>query len=330
MPNTTTTTISEPSQCPMCSKPNHGHVNVTCKKCKAQIHYHCSGLSKAKSQSTGYICFNCKSPMGERTVPTIDTPINNAPLLIGILDDNPSMDVTNGQTNDISSAIRNMSNDLNKLKESQQTFVNSLSSFGNQLANIEKMSQVLDSHDDRITDLENLNATLRTQVAALDRKLDDIDQRNRGHNIQIDGIPQTNNENLKNIVIKRDQTISMKVPLSPDDIIKVTRVQSMYANKDKPIICTVTKSNLMANLIKASRKSRPNTNSAGIAGKSNEIFINEHLTVARKQLLYKAKQFKKANNYSFLWIKNGNIYLKKNKDTETINVNVSTDFLRLN
>lgn len=46
--------------------------------------------------------------------------------------------------------------------------------------------------------------------------------------------------------------------------------------------------------------------------------------------MYKAKQFKKANNYEFLWIKDGNIFLKKAKDTKAINVNVSTDFSKLN
>lgn len=233
-----------------------------------------------------------------------------------------------GRTRDISNAIRNMSNDLDKLKASQQMFVESLSSVGSQLSNIEKMSQVLDDHDLRISTLENQNESLQRHVATLDRKFDNLDQKNRGHNVQIDGIPQLSNENLKDIVVKL--AISLKVPLTPDDIIRVTRVQSTNTIKDKPIICNVNKSNVMADLVKASRKLKPNTISAGISEKKNEIFINEHLTLARKQLMYKAKQFKKANGYEFLWIKNGNIYLKKNKDTKAININVSTDFTRLN
>ena len=245
------------------------------------------------------------------------------------LDDVQLSDAVDGsRAGDISNAIRNMSNDLEKLKASQQIFVDSLSSVGNQLTNIAKLSQVLDDHDVRIATLENQNDTLRDHVAVLDRKLDDLDQKNRGHNVQIDGIPHANNENLKDIVIKL--AVSLKVPLAPDDIARVTRVQSTNTKKDKPIICNVIKSNLMADLIKASRKCKPNTASVGISQTKSEIFINEHLTVARKQLMYKAKQFKKANGYEFLWIKNGNIYLKKNKDTKAININVSTDFARLN
>lgn len=341
------------SICPICAKPNQGHVNVTCKKCKSQTHYHCSGLSKNKGQGNNFICFICNTSMGPPTSSHVksSTQHSNEPRLTD--KSPPDQQTTNLRstglqstdlelndprltevqshnkpvTSDIKVAISKMSIELEKLKQSQQVVVDSLSSFGTQLTSISKMSQILEDHGKRVESLEDKNDRLQHHVDVIDRKMDELDQKSRGHNVQIDGIPQTNNENLRDIMMKLATTL--KVPLTSDDITHVTRVHSTNAIKCKPIICCINKYNLPSELIKASRKLKPNTNSIGMLNDKVDIFINEHLTVARKQLMYKAKQFKKANNYEFLWIKNGNIFLKKAKDTKAINVNVSTDFSRL-
>lgn len=133
--------------------------------------------------------------------------------------------------------------DLEKLKSSQQVFTDSLSSIGTQLTNISKMSQILEDHGKRVESLENENSELRRHVDVIDRKMDELDQKSRDHNIQIDGIPQNSGENLRDIMIKL--AAALKVPLSSDDITNITRVQSTNTNKCKPIICNVNKSNLL-------------------------------------------------------------------------------------
>lgn len=351
--------------CPICSKPNQGQVNVICKQCKIQIHYHCSGVSRAKVHSSNYVCFECKTSKNsvsqskqasacntshQITPTTTVSQLNQQATALNLSTHNGTHGSnSNGQqvdlppaapqitgpkspnrsvASDINDAIRNMNNELEKLKHSQQIVVDSLSSVSVQLTSISSMTQVLEEHGKRVEALEIENDKLQRQVDVIDRKMDELDQKNRGDNIQIDGIPEIGNENLRDVMIKL--ATALNIPLSSNDIVRITRVQSTNANKAKPIICNFTKSNLPLDLIKASRKLKPTTTSTGISNDKGEIFINEHLTVARKQLMYKAKQFKKANGYEFLWIKNGNIYLKKAKNTKAINVNVSTDFSRLN
>lgn len=64
----------ESSLCPICSKPNHGHLSVTCKKCRAQTHYNCSGLSKTKGHGRNYVCFKCKTTSNPQS--TTNSPMN--------------------------------------------------------------------------------------------------------------------------------------------------------------------------------------------------------------------------------------------------------------
>lgn len=177
--------------------------------------------------------------------------------------------------------------------------------------NIAKLSERIDDHNNRIsTLLEEENLKCKNQILKLDRRIDDIEQKGRAHNIQIDGIPEVNQENLRNVIPALPT--ALKITLKDDDITYVARVRSTNKDKIKPIICSLSNFNIMAELIKASRKEKPTTKDIGFSN-NNNIFINEHLTIARKQLLYKAKQFKTANKFEFLWVKDGKIFLKKIK-----------------
>lgn len=109
-------------------------------------------------------------------------------------------------------------------------------------------------------------------MCVLDRKMDDLNQKSRSQNVQIDGIPQTNGENLRDIILKLATVL--KVPVSADDITRITRVQSTNGNKCKPIICVVNKPNLLADLAEASRKLEPNMTSIGVSNDRTNIFVN--------------------------------------------------------
>ena len=50
---------------------------------------------------------------------------------------------------------------------------------------------------------------------------------------------------------------------------------------------------------------------------SNKIHINESLTGYRKQLFGRINDFKRKNNYKYLWTANGKIMLKTHDSSET-------------
>lgn len=46
------------------------------------------------------------------------------------------------------------------------------------------------------------------------------------------------------------------------------------------------------------------------------IYIDQDLTKYKQDLHKKERLFKKENQYKFLWVKDGNIYLTKNEETK--------------
>lgn len=295
---------------------------ITCRPCSKSWHVKCLNLDgttakEIKSSHPNWQCSSCVKAS------TTESPIlpNDSESAVNISNSDQLADLS---SSDISQAIHQMNDDLDKLKATQQQFSNGLTSFGVHLNKLSSMSHQIDEHSDRISGLEDQNLVYKKQIAKLDRRIDDVEQKNRAHNIQIDGIPETNHENLRNVI--STLASQLKVVLSTGDITYAARVRSTNKTKVKPVICSLSNFKVMSELIKASRTTKPTATNAGFPNNNNSVFINEHLTVARKQLLYKAKQFKAANNFEFLWIKDGKIYIKKNKDTKAININVSTDF----
>ncbi|KAG8242757.1 hypothetical protein J6590_059275 [Homalodisca vitripennis] len=53
---------------------------------------------------------------------------------------------------------------------------------------------------------------------------------------------------------------------------------------------------------------------------ANPIYLDESLTPKRRLLLKGAREFKKTNNYKWLWVREGRIYLKADDDGPVINV----------
>ena len=58
---------------------------------------------------------------------------------------------------------------------------------------------------------------------------------------------------------------------------------------------------------------------------TTEIYVNENLTRARKNLLWKAKQRAKANGFKYVWTHNGRINVRLSKDNEAILISNEKD-----
>lgn len=56
--------------------------------------------------------------------------------------------------------------------------------------------------------------------------------------------------------------------------------------------------------------------SSGIGYETNkQIFINDYLNAPMKQLFWLARQKKKTSNFKYVWTSNGNIYVKKDENS---------------
>ena len=61
----------------------------------------------------------------------------------------------------------------------------------------------------------------------------------------------------------------------------------------------------------------------------NALFINENLTKQRKALFMEAKTLKKKFNYQYLWTNKGEIYTRKNKESQALKISNQKDLSRI-
>ncbi|CAG4933533.1 unnamed protein product [Colias eurytheme] len=66
-----------------------------------------------------------------------------------------------------------------------------------------------------------------------------------------------------------------------------------------------------------------------VAGPASSVHINEHLTPTNKQLLKKARDIKFNLNYTYLWIRDCKIFLRKNDKSKVVRIANESDLLKL-
>ncbi|KAL4711717.1 hypothetical protein ACJJTC_003484 [Scirpophaga incertulas] len=120
-------------------------------------------------------------------------------------------------------------------------------------------------------------------------------------NIEIVGLPETPNESPVNLAIKIASHAG--VQLQPTQVESAYRVQPMkrVAGRPKPIIVRL----------------------------QSRILKDQIISVGRR-LLNATKANAKAMSYKFVWVRNCNIFLRKNEEAPVITVNSEKDLQKIN
>lgn len=187
---------------------------------------------------------------------------------------------------------------------------------------VEKM-ELTRSPDDTITnEIKSTKEALRN----IERDLNLQQQRNRLLNLEITGIPEAKNETLHTTFL----SIANKsgVSLTVDDIDHITRVQPRQPVQGRPrsivvkLKSRITKDNIIAGI----RKRRGlTTNDLNMPGESKPIYVNEHLTPQNKALYKKCKEAAANRMVKFVWVRNCNIYMRKNETSPAVIIKSEDD-----
>lgn len=78
----------------------------------------------------------------------------------------------------------------------------------------------------------------------------------------------------------------------------------------KKLIIKFKDQHIRDSILAAKKKLRLSTACLGASPPVN-VFINENLTKFRNHLYAEARKFKKSNKYKYVWVRNGNIYVRK-------------------
>lgn len=229
--------------------------------------------------------------------------------------------------NKMSEALMNFEN----IKLKQDEFLRSMdfmsSNFDNFNAKFNEINIALQNIDvlqKELTDLKKENQFLKQEI-------EDLQQYSRRNNIEINGIPERNGENVSNIVTKIAETLGVKLNESSiDDCHRVPR--RINSKMPKSIVVKFTSRSVKRNIIAASKIHRDRLHLAaiGVPDAQGKIFLSDHLTLNNKNLLFKTKAKCRENNYKYVWVSDCKILVRKNDNSKIIHVANESVLSKLN
>lgn len=174
-----------------------------------------------------------------------------------------------------------------------------------------KLMNELKKTQEETNKLRQDNMQLRITVDSLEVRLRNLEQHSRRQNIEIDGIPETQGEDVNTVL--RDVAKSIGVEVKTEQIVAAHRVPTFNKKRTPPIIVRFATYEARDTWIAGYKKVRPlsankiNPNFSGAI----KVFINEHLSPENKQLLSKTKEVARAKNYKYVWSREGKIFVRR-------------------
>ena len=177
--------------------------------------------------------------------------------------------------------------------------------------------------------------SLVEQVGEIAEAIDAIDRYSYQYNVKIAGIPEVNSPetalDTSTLCVKLFKEMGVEISLQDIDI--AHRVPTRSASSGSPpIICKFTRRLVKDQVINRRREIR--AVSPSLLGLSTEVSLSQaavydHLTLKTQRLLIDAKKFQEEHRYSFCWVKNCSIFLRKSATSRPVKIKNHTELQRL-
>lgn len=168
----------------------------------------------------------------------------------------------------------------------------------------------------RVQKLETENKLLHQELKTIKLSLNNFDQNNRNKTIEIHGVEEKKDEDLKEVMSEMAQMLK----IGSYNVNKVENAHRRYQKnqnrKSNPIIVKFL-SKCESDEWLAKRRTGLTNKNLWKGGNDEQIFINENLTPFNRELAWRARVSAKKHGYKYSWVKNGNIFMKKS-DTDPV------------
>ncbi|XP_026331787.1 uncharacterized protein LOC113239134 [Hyposmocoma kahamanoa] len=291
---------------------------VHCTSCDQVLHFHCAGLTEGGYRKLGadrkqaWKCGKCKLT-GQRS----PQPTGEAAIMAEL----KALSVKLAPLDSLTAEVKALRAEISELR-AQVTLTNT---------SIKEFNDRCEKIEDRLAQVEGVGGRVTILEAELSKVIceaNDKYQFSRMNNAEIKGIPQSQNENLLDIISSVGSKINY--PINRSQINFVTRVPTKDNTQPKPIIVAFISRYVKEDFVAAARaKSREVKLNASIIGFKNMVFVNDHLTPSNKDLLTKAKKIAKDKGFLYSWVKHSKIYLRKNDTSPVIQVKSEKDLMKI-
>ncbi|XP_075232931.1 uncharacterized protein LOC142331127 isoform X4 [Lycorma delicatula] len=163
---------------------------------------------------------------------------------------------------------------------------------------------------------------LRREVNDLRTTLEDMLQFNRNRNVQINDLPEREDEDVPTLIGKLSNLL--RIPIMKSDIQAVHRIRGV-PGRIRPLVIQFSNRQLRDAIMEASRRVRLTSCDFYPDIPRKPIYINEHLTRYYKKLLYETKRNAIDRGYKYCWFRNGKLFVRRDDQTPAIRVHSFAD-----
>ena len=169
---------------------------------------------------------------------------------------------------------------------------------------------------------------IRTEIAALQVEMNNIQQYLRINNLEIVGLPDPNDgESDETLLINALNDLDgLDEIVTPEDI-DISHPMKSQRKDGKSVHVVKFISRKTKGMILSAKKQE---NNKQFKFRNCEVYINEHLSKVNRSIFAAAQEKKKNLNYKYCWTRGGTIHMRKTDDSPVITISTADDLNNLN
>ncbi|XP_073944777.1 uncharacterized protein [Choristoneura fumiferana] len=248
------------------------------------------------------------------------------------------------QLNEFMTEVKNMFMELRAHQSSQDSKMEKISSAMDEIkaqnlamqSSVEFIANRFDTIQSQIDKLESDRNKNLQYIQVLEQKMEQFERHRRSTCVEIKNIPHRTGEtksSLLNQLVPLARVLN--TPMDPQYVKDIFRINTRNPNNKTIIVefnSVLTKELLIRkyrDYNKANSACKLNTETLGISGPRNPVFVSENLTPQMKRLHYITMDFARSNGFKHCWVTNGKIFLRKQEGTGVILINGEQDLRSL-
>lgn len=217
----------------------------------------------------------------------------------------------------LATKINNLSSIKEEFIEFKKSIIYISDQYDNMIKELQKTNTETKNLQKQVEQLLENNNEKDKQIKNMEEQIGNLQQYTRNQNLEIFGVPETHDENCKDIVFKIAR--ELQVDLKCEEIDVSHRIRSAKPNTTPSIVARITTRTKRDLLIQKKALVNTNRNIPGLEI-GEKIYISEHLTPQNKALLRATKIRAREYNYKFVWFKNSKILVRKSENTAVIRI----------
>lgn len=210
---------------------------------------------------------------------------------------------------------------LTSLKEVTNALHSQSESYASLIKENQNQTKLIEKLAAEIGECKAVNKALKVDNDDLSIKINSLEQYSKNYNLEITGVPQSEQENTYKIVT--DIALQLGCVINQDEIEFCHWLRVRVPNKPPTIVAKFYSRRVKETIIAAKRKKSLLARELGY-NESTQIYVNEHLTQVNKNLYWLARNTKNLG-FKFAWTRGGQVFIRQHESSPIIKVSKPSD-----